>query len=161
MAAGLLLAVLITGCEPLEDAAAPVAAPAAVSPAAGLLQQAPRGGDGDSWRDTSGREYRLGMVNAPEAGDCFGAEATAERRRLLAGGFRADVYTTDRYGRQVSVVHAADGTNVNVHLARNGFSDDRYLEQFRHENPALAADLEVAYAAAKRERAGLWGACGS
>lgn len=123
-----------------------------------LLQAAP-GGDGDSWKDTRGREYRLGMVNAPEVGECYGDRATAERKRLTARGFRADAYADDRYGRSVSVVTSADGTNINVHLARHGFADDRYLEQFRHENPSLAAALDDAFTAAKAERSGLWGAC--
>lgn len=145
----LLVVALLSGCasgapEPSTDGA--------------LLRPAP-GGDGDSWRDTSGQEYRLGMVNAPEQDECFGAEATAERQRLVADGFRADVYSTDRYGRRVAEIRTADGLDVNVHLARRGFADDRYLEQFRSENPALAALLEPAFAAAKAERAGLWGAC--
>jgi endonuclease YncB( thermonuclease family) len=145
--------------------AAPTTAPSADAPAPPaqepeLLRPGPHG-DGDSWRDTTGREYRLGMVNTPEVGECFAAQATKERRRLVAGGFRADVYATDRYGRQVSVVTTADGTNVNVHLARHGFADDRFLQPFRHENRSLAAELDAAFAAAKREQAGLWRACGS
>lgn len=126
----------------------------------GLLQAAPHG-DGDSWRDTTGEEYRLGLVNAPEQDECFGAEATAERRHQVAGGFRADVYTVDEHGRGVSVVTTADGTNLNVHLARQGFVDDRYLAEFRHEAPALAADLDAAFAEARAERRGLWSACGA
>jgi endonuclease YncB( thermonuclease family) len=126
--------------------------------AGGLLQPA-SGGDGDSWKDTSGREYRLGLVNAPEYNACYGSRATAARERLVAGGFRAQVYTTDRYGRSVAVVTTAGGNNVNVWLARNGYADDRYLAQFRHENPALAAELDQAFALAKREHLGLWGAC--
>ena len=117
------------------------------------------GGDGDSWRDTDGNEYRLGMVNTPEVGECFAAEATAERKALVASGFRAAVYAQDRYGRGVSVVTSADGRNVNVHLARYGFADDRYLAQFRHENPSLADQLDAAFAAARAERRGLWGRC--
>ena len=123
-----------------------------------LLQPA-RDGDGDSWHDTEGREYRLGMVNTPERNECFGSEATAERIRLVGGGFRATTYAGDRYGRSVAVVTTADGVNVNLHLARQGFADDRYLEQFRHENPSLAAQLDTAFAAAKAERLGLWGSC--
>jgi endonuclease YncB( thermonuclease family) len=126
---------------------------------AGNLLQTGSGGDGDSWRDTDGREYRLGLVNTPEADECFGSQATAERKARTADGFRADVYTVDRYGRHVSVVTTADGTNLNVHLARHGFADDRYLGRFRHENPELAADLDRAFAAARAESAGLWGAC--
>lgn len=128
------------------------------APAPRLLLPAAHG-DGDSWRDTAGEEYRLGMVNAPEQDECFGAEATAERRRLTADGFRAVVYERDRYGRGVSVVTTAGGVNLNVHLARHGFADDRYLDEFRSENPALADQLDAAFAAARAERRGLWGAC--
>ena len=125
------------------------------------LVQSASGGDGDSWRDTAGREYRLGLVNTPEVGECFAAEATAERVALVAGGFRADVYSVDRYGRSVAVVTTADGVDVNVHLARHGFADDRYVAQFRDEKPSLAAELDVAFAAARAASTGLWGACSS
>ncbi|MGI8534951.1 MAG: thermonuclease family protein [Mycobacteriales bacterium] len=135
--------------------------PARGTPAAGgaALLQAAGGGDGDSWKDTAGREYRLGLVNTPEFNECYGSTATAKRKELTAGGFRADVYTVDRYGRSVSVVTTTDGRNLNVYLARNGFADDRYLDRFRAENPSLATELDSAFAAAKAERAGLWGAC--
>ncbi len=125
----------------------------------GDLLRAAAHGDGDSWKDTFGREYRLGLINAPEYKECFGSQATAARKRLVAQGFRAEVYATDRYARAVSVVWTADGTDVNVWLARNGYADDRYLARFRSENPALAGALTVAFAAAKREHKGLWGAC--
>ena len=117
------------------------------------------GGDGDSFTDTEGREYRLGLVNTPEVDECFGPQATEERRRLTARGFDAAVYASDRYGRRLSVVTLPDGRNLNVHLAREGFADDRYLEQFRDENTELAAALDTAFAEARRERRGLWGAC--
>jgi endonuclease YncB( thermonuclease family) len=142
-----------------EPAAAPDA-PAEETLATGLLRAAD-GGDGDSWRDTTGTEYRLGLVNAPETNECYGSTATVERTRLTAGGFRAEVYARDAYGRHVAVVTLADGTNLNVHLARLGFADDRYLPRFRAENPALAAELDSAFAAARAERVGLWGACSS
>lgn len=145
---------LVRDDRAVDPARGPVDAPATTE-----LLQAASGGDGDSWKDTSGRAYRLGMVNAPEVGECWSAEATAARRALIADGFRADVYAQDRYGRGVSLVTAADGTNVNVALARSGHVDDRYLDDFRHENRPLAAQLDAAFSAAKRERAGLWGAC--
>jgi endonuclease YncB( thermonuclease family) len=141
---------------PEQPPAEPPAEPPAADPA---LLRAADGGDGDSWRDTGGREYRLGLVNTPEQGECYAGEATAERRRLVADGFRAEVYATDRYGRSVAVVTSAGGENVNVHLARNGFADDRYLQRHRHENPTLAAELDEAFRAAKAEGAGLWGQC--
>lgn len=132
--------------------------PPAPAQGGAVLDPAP-GGDGDSWRDTAGREYRLGLVNTPEVGECFADEATARRKDLVAGGFRAEEYATDRYGRAVSVVTSADGTNVNVTLARGGYADDRYLARHRDENRPLARELDEAFAAARAGRTGLWGAC--
>jgi len=117
------------------------------------------GGDGDSWRDTSGREYRLGLVNTPELSECYGQIAGSERKRLTSAGFRATSYAVDTHGRRVSVVYLPDGRNLNVWLARHGFADDKYLQEFRHENVSLAAELDVAFAAAKRSREGLWRSC--
>lgn len=143
--------------EPVPPPAPSPAAPAAAAAAA--LLQAASGGDGDSWKDTGGKEYRLGLVNTPETGECYGSVATAKRKELTAGGFRAEIYTVDTYGRSVSLVTLADGRNLNIFLARSGFANDKFLEQFRSENRALAAQLDEAFAAAKAERAGLWGAC--
>src|SRR3954447_6429379 len=114
-----------------SPAASAVARPAAVQPRAVVapLLRAAAGGDGDSWHDTAGREYRLGLVNAPEYNECYGSVATAKRRALTAGGFRARVYTRDTYRRGVAVVTTASGVNVNVYLARHGFANDRYLSQ--------------------------------
>ncbi len=142
-----LLALLLTGCAASDS-----------TDTSGLLQAA-GGGDGDSWKDTTGVEYRLGLINTPELNECFGSTARTERKRLVAKGFRAQAYSKDRHGRVVAVVTLADGRNLNVYLARHGFANDRYLAEFRAENPALARDLDVAFAAAKRERVGLWGAC--
>lgn len=153
---------------PPEAVASPAALPAASRPtsptdprpaAAPALLQDAGDGDGDSWHDTAGNEYRLGLVNTPERDECFGSEATSERKRLTASGFRARQYATDDYGRAVSVVTTPAGVNVNVHLARRGFADDRYLERFRRENPALAVELDEAFSAAKAEAAGLWSSC--
>lgn len=146
------------GSSLAEPAAVPSGQPAPPGPGGALLQTA-GGGDGDSWSDTDGTEYRLGLVNTPESGECYGSTATAQREALTARGFYAEVYARDTYGRHVAVVTTADGINVNVHLARQGLADDRYLEQFRSENPGLASRLDEAFAAAKAERAGLWGAC--
>lgn len=69
------------------------------------------------------------------------------------------MYASDRYGRSVAIITTAEGTNVNLWLARTGYADDRYLARYRHEKPALAAELDTAFAAAKHERNGLWRAC--
>lgn len=101
----------------------------------------------------------MGLVNTPEFDECYGSQATAKRKQLVAGGFRPRPYASDGYGRRVSVITLPDGTNLNVWMARNGYADDRYLAEFRHENLLLATQLDAAFAAAKRGRLGLWGAC--
>lgn len=156
--------------QPAATETVPPAAPAPAEPteptqpepaadAPGDMRQAAGDGDGDSWHDTGGREYRLGLVNTPESSECFGPDATAKRKELTRAGFRAEVYTTDAYGRSVAVVTLADGTNLNVWLARNGYANDKYLEEFRAENPSLAGELDEAFTAAKADRAGLWRTC--
>lgn len=131
---------------------------AAAAPLGPLLLLAP-GGDGDSWRDTRGVEYRMGLINAPEYDECGGATATAYRKRRLADGFFARSYSTDRYGRRVSVIFTSGGANLNVEMARQGIANDRYLAQFRAENPALARQVDAAFAEAKAARRGVWGSC--
>ena len=101
--------------------------------------------DGDSWVASDGREYRLGMVNAPEALEPCGREAAGFTRRFLAAGFTAHVYATDPHGRQVAEVFDSSGDSLNVALVEAGFSDDRYLASFRHENPGLAKRLDAAF----------------
>ena len=150
-----------TAAAPASPAVVPQASPEPVRTTAApapLLQMA-AGGDGDSWRDTDGVEYRMGLVNTPETNECGGAAATRYRRQALAGGFRATVYETDRYGRQVAVVFAPNGVNLNVAMARDGIADDTFLEQFRHENPRLAAQLDVAFREARAAGRGIWTAC--
>ena len=144
--------------SPAPEAAAPEPV-VATSPAAEPLLVMAAGGDGDSWRDTGGVEYRMGLINTPETDECGGAAATAYRQRALADGFRVQVYATDDYGRQVAVVLAANGVNLNVAMARDGIADDRYLERFRHENPTLARQLDAAFAEARAAGRGIWRTC--
>jgi len=103
----------------------------------------------------------MGLVNTPEYDECYGSVATAKRKSMVRDGFRAAVYTNDAYGRRVAVITTAAGVNLNVYLARHGYANDTYLSTYRHENPSLANKLDAAFAAAKREKAGLWGACSS
>lgn len=104
--------------------------------------------DGDSWEASDGREYRLGLVNAPEPSEpCFG-EATQFTRQFLAGGFTADAYATDPHGRHIAEVFNPAGASLNVELARSGFADGTYLETFRRENPDLARRVERALTSA-------------
>jgi endonuclease YncB( thermonuclease family) len=101
--------------------------------------------DGDSWVASDGREYRLGMVNAPEALETCGRDAAGFTRRFLADGFTADVYARDPHGRHVAEVFDPAGASLNIALTEAGYSDARYLNSFRHENPRLAARLDAAF----------------
>lgn len=101
--------------------------------------------DGDSWIGSDGSEYRLGLVNTPERNETCGPEAAAFTRDFLASGFKADAYTTDTHDRVVAEVFDDEGESLNVALAQSGLGNDRYLEEFRHENPDLAARLDAAF----------------
>ena len=148
-----------SGPSRASTSAPAVANPSPTRAAAEPLLVMAAGGDGDSWRDSNGTEYRMGLINTPETNECGGSTATAYRKRVLAAGFRATVYATDGYGRRVSVILTADGVNLNVAMARDGIADDRYLERFRHENSALAAQLDAAFRDARAAGRGIWTAC--
>jgi endonuclease YncB( thermonuclease family) len=101
--------------------------------------------DGDSWVASDGLEYRLGMVDAPEAQEPCGRDAARFSARFLAEGFTAHAYATDPHGRRVAEVFNPSGASLNVALVEAGYSDDRYLDNFRHENPDLARRLDDAF----------------
>lgn len=104
--------------------------------------------DGDSWVGSDGNEYRLGLVNTPERNEQCGPEATAFTRKLLGKGYSVNAYAEDTHGRVVAEVRDVKGRSLNVMLARRGLADDRYLEEFRHENPELGRRLDRAFASA-------------
>lgn len=106
--------------------------------------------DGDSWVASDGKEYRLGLINTPETNERCGPEATTFTREFLSNGFTVDAYTTDRHSRSVAEVFDQDGKSLNVEIAKSGLGDDRYLEQFRHENPELGRRLDSALASASK-----------
>ncbi len=101
-------------------------------------------------------------INTPETvhptrgTECFGAEASARNRALVAGQFvrlEKDVSETDKYGRLLRYVYVGD-VLVNEVLVAEGYAnvstyppDVRYTERFR-----------VAEAAARTAGKGLWGA---
>lgn len=113
----------------------------------------------------SNERVRLIGINAPEAGECFAAEATAALRSLTVGTtVRLVVDTTNRddFGRLLRYVFVEDGARgtvfVNEVLVNGGFAiANRYAP-----DTARADDLEAAQAIAQDEERGLWssGACG-
>lgn len=116
--------------------------------------------DGDSFVASDGVEYRVGLVNTPERGECGAAEASDLTYRLLADGFTAEAYAADDHGRQVARIMTAEG-DLGVLLAARGFADDRYLEDFRQQAPDYAAELDRAFEEARRTGVGLYATCWS
>lgn len=105
----------------------------------------------------NGQTYRVRyiLVNTPERGELFYAEATEANRRLVAGKtvyLVKDVSETDRYGRLLRYVYLADGTFVNAELVRQGFAQlATFPPDVAKENEIRAAQQEAV--AAGR---GLW-----
>ncbi|MCU1673198.1 MAG: nuclease [Frankiales bacterium] len=164
------LALLAAGCA----ADAPPPAPTSLAVPAGAQQATVvRHSDGDTFvlRGTgvgplpaAPTKVRLLEVDTPEVhptAACFGPEAADRTAELLPKGARvrvqADRDLRDRYGRLLLYVWTEDGASVEEVLLREGYArvlyvrpNDLHLDHFR--------DVE---AAARRARAGLWGACPS
>ncbi|MFM8561514.1 MAG: thermonuclease family protein [Solirubrobacterales bacterium] len=91
--------------------------------------------------------------------ECFGPQASAANRRLVAGREVKVVPGTeerDRYGRLLAYVYTDDGRSfVNARLVRSGAADTLAIEP----NTRYAAELAALRRRARAEGAGLWGAC--
>lgn len=92
--------------------------------------------------------------------ECFGPEASARTRELLAGQrvwLEYDQVSgdTDRYGRTLAYIWLDDERMVNEMLVREGFAEEyTYNEGYRHQQELRAAERQ-----AQQADAGLWGAC--
>jgi micrococcal nuclease len=104
---------------------------------------------------------RIVGINAPEAGECFGDEATDALAELVDGEdvvLVVDRSDVDQFGRALRYVETLDGVDVGAELVADGFAIAR-----RYPPDDARAD---AYAALQREaegeRRGLWApdACG-
>lgn len=108
---------------------------------------------------------RLIGINAPEAGECFAAEATAQLRNLTVGTtvrLVIDQTNRDDFGRLLRYVFVEDADRgtvfVNEVLVSGGFAiANRYAP-----DTARADDLDAAQTTAQEAERGLWspGACG-
>ena len=120
--------------------------------------------DGDTLV-VDGERVRLIGVDTPESVkpgspvECFGKEASAFLRRLLAGRrvrLETDVEERDRYGRLLAYAHRrGDGLFVNAELVRRGYATPLTIPpnvRFADRFAALARD-------AREGRRGLWSAC--
>lgn len=94
--------------------------------------------------------------------ECFGPEAKVRLAELLPPGtevvLERDVEARDRYDRLLAYVsRAADGVLVNALLVEEGFAESAPYPP----NVARQGELDAAEARARRDRRGLWPACGS
>jgi micrococcal nuclease len=122
--------------------------------------------DGDTIRVARGRTVdtvRLLGVDTPETHHptepvgCYGPEASAYTASRLTGRevvLEGDVEGRDRYGRRLAYV-VLGGRRFNDELLALGYARLLVIEPNRaHAREMLRAEL-----AARRDRAGLWGAC--
>ena len=114
----------------------------------------------------SSERARLLGIDTPETVkpntpiQCFGPEASAHTKKLLAPGTKVivqrDGEARDRYGRLlVYLWRASDGRFVNGDLVTAGFARTLSIAP----NTAHRADLAAAAAAAAAADVGLWGTC--
>ncbi len=124
--------------------------------------------DGDTLvADVGGNEERVRFIgiDTPESVkpnspvECFGEEASAHTKELLPVGTRVrlvlDVEERDRYGRLLAYVYGADGSFVNLALARDGYAGLLTYPP----NVAHVDDFRSAVAEARAAGRGLWSAC--
>ncbi|MEQ4208865.1 thermonuclease family protein [Actinopolymorpha sp. B9G3] len=109
---------------------------------------------------------RLIGLDTPETKDpnepvgCYGPEASAHAKELLDGAkVRLETDSTqgrtDRYGRTLAYVWMANGSMFNEVMIGGGYGREyTYDNAYRHQRLLKTAESE-----AKRQKAGLWGAC--
>ncbi len=120
--------------------------------------------DGDTIQvEVAGQTYRLRYIgiDAPEStntSECFGREATAFNREIVAGQrlrLERDVNDTDRYGRMLRYAYLPDGRMVNEVLVREGYAVARsYPPDVKHQDRLRDAERD-----ARQAGRGLWRAC--
>ncbi len=120
--------------------------------------------DGDTIELEGGARVRFIGVDTPEVVDsrkavqCFGPEASAYTKSLLADGIvflKNDISDTDTYGRLLRYVYLPDGTFVNLKLVADGYA---YASTYPPD-VAHAKEFAAAQNAARAESRGLWESC--
>jgi micrococcal nuclease len=123
--------------------------------------------DGDTFHVFRGARdvtIRLIGIDTPEVdwyggeAECYGAAAGRFVGDLLEDArvrLEFDADRIDPYGRTLAYAYLADGRMLNVLLVRRGFADVSIYEP----NDRYELRLRAVEAAARRARAGLWGAC--
>ena len=125
--------------------------------------------DGDTFKARVGRHVvtvRLLGIDTPETVDprkpaqCYGAEASAETKRLLAGNavrlkLNPDREERDKYDRYLAYAYLPDGTFLNEYLLRNGYAREyTYGKAYMYQKEFISMEKE-----ATERKVGLWGRC--
>ncbi len=120
--------------------------------------------DGDTMQLEGGEMVRYIGIDTPETVDpyrsvqCFGPEASKANRAMVEGKrvrLVADVEDRDKYGRMLRYVYLADGTFVNLELARQGFAPAYTYPP----NIAHTEEFRTAAREARTAKRGLWAKC--
>lgn len=135
-----------------------------VEPGTGIVRRVV---DGDTIEMRIGRSnemVRLLGIDTPETVhptkpvECFGPEASARTKELLAKGTTArierDVEARDHFGRLLLFIFVGD-VMVNEVLLREGFARPLSIAP----NVARAAEFDRLASEARNQGVGLWGAC--
>lgn len=113
--------------------------------------------DGDTFKLSNGKTFRLYGVNAPEVKEPFYEEAKAFSENLVLGkeiSFKQEEnYKVDKFGRELGYAFV-DGVNLNIELVRNGLARVVLYEKrakIKYQDELLAAEKS-----AKEMKLGIW-----
>jgi micrococcal nuclease len=122
--------------------------------------------DGDTVTLTNGSRVRLVQIDTPEVyfgTECYGRQASATTKRLLAPGTLVRLLVeprtdrVDQYGRLLRyVIRVRDGLNVNVRLVAVGAAAPYFYFGRRGR---FARRLDLLARRARAHHLGLWRAC--
>lgn len=158
------MAVVLVACAGAPGGSQPAGTAGVLTPNATLVRVV----DGDTIDvriDGTEERVRLIGIDTPETKkpdtpvECFGPEATAFTTSLLPEGIalhlERDVEARDAYGRLLAYAYLADGTFVNLEIARQGYAQPLTIPP----NVAHADEFVAAARAAEATDVGLWGGC--
>ena len=107
--------------------------------------------DGDTVVSSEGDRIRLWGIDAPEADQPYGKQATETLKALLRNKVTyLEIADRDRYGRQVARLFTSDGTNINLALVCDGAA------WWYAKYAPSATELSGCEADARAKKLGLW-----
>ena len=107
--------------------------------------------DGDTVVSSEGDRIRLWGIDAPEADQPYGKQATETLKALLRNEvIYLEIADRDRYGRQVARLYTSDGISINLALVCDGAA--WWYEKYAPS----ATELSDCEADARAKKLGLW-----